>query len=348
MVEREELARDTSGQVVHTPVLLDRIVELLSPPLRGDSSMASSKWGGPVYVDGTLGMAGHAAAILAANPRAHLVGIDRDEQALQIAAIQLEPFGPRVHLVHARFDELPAVLDRLGLSSIDAMLLDLGLSSLQIDRRKRGFSYSVDAPLDMRMDERQALTAAAVLNGYQERDLVRVLRDYGEEKFSGRIARAIVARRNDDPFTNSAQLVAAIEEAIPAAVRYTGGHPAKRTFQALRIEVNGELDALRAVLPSALLRLAVGGRFAVLAYHSLEDRMVKRAFAQAASDQVPPDLPFVPEGLKAEMRLLTRGAEKPSVEEVAVNPRAASARLRCVERIRPPRTSNSRHQERSR
>lgn len=347
MVQREELARDSSGQVVHTPVMLGRIVELLSPALRRESP-ASVTWGGPVYVDGTLGMAGHASAILAANPSAHLVGIDRDVQALQIAADQLEPFGQRVHLVQARFDELPAVLDRLGLPSIDAMLLDLGLSSLQIDRRERGFSYSVDAPLDMRMDERQPLTAAAVLNSYPERDLVRVLRDYGEERFSQRIARAIVASRDAEPFSSSAQLVEAIEKAIPVAARYSGGHPAKRTFQALRIEVNGELEALRAVLPAGLHGLGVGGRFAVLAYHSLEDRMVKRAFAQAASDQVPPDLPMVPEELKAEMKLLTRGAEKPSDQEVADNPRAASARLRCVERIRPPRIRWSQRQEKPR
>ena len=319
------LATGQRGEVVHTPVLRDRIVELLS----GALSVA-----GAVHVDVTLGMAGHASAVLAANPSARLVGIDRDADALAIAAGVLAPFGERVTLVQARFDELDDVLEDLGIHQVHAVLADLGLSSLQIDRRERGFAYATDAPLDMRMDARASRSAADVLNSASKSELVQILRRYGEEPHAERIARAVVAERETEPFTHSARLVEVISGALPAAVRYSGGHPAKRTFQALRIEVNGELDALAGLLPAALERLALGGRFAVLAYHSLEDRMVKQSFAAAASDAAPACMPVVPEPLLARFALLTRGAEKADPTEVAANPRAASARLRAVQRIR--------------
>ncbi|MFP5417486.1 MAG: 16S rRNA (cytosine(1402)-N(4))-methyltransferase RsmH [Actinomycetes bacterium] len=308
----------------HVPVMVERIVELLAPALEG----------GGTFVDCTLGLAGHARAILSACPRASLVGIDRDADALDIAGERLAEFGDRVALYEAVYDELPEVLAENRTPRVQAVLADLGLSSLQIDRRERGFAYAVDAPLDMRMTQASGPTAADVLNTYDTRELARILRTYGEERFVDRIARRIVAEREREPFATSARLVQVLSEAIPAASRATGGHPAKRTFQALRIEVNRELEALGGLVPAALAALALGGRFAVLAYHSLEDRLVKQAFAHASTDTAPRGMPVVPPEHRAQFVLLTRGAERPSPSEEADNPRAASARLRVIERIR--------------
>ncbi len=313
-----------SGDALHVPVLRDRILELLAPCLAKPGS---------VYVDGTLGLAGHAEAVLDAFPGARLIGIDRDPMALDLAAQRLARFGDRVELFEAVYDELPEVLDEAGTPRVQAVLLDLGLSSLQIDRRERGFAYSVDAPLDMRMDGKQELTAATVINTYPRESLVRILRAYGEERFADRIVGRILAERERAPFERSGRLVQVVSDAIPMAVRKTGGHPAKRTFQALRIEVNGELAALEGVLPAALDAIAVHGRLAVLAYHSLEDRMVKQLFRDATTDAAPPHLPVVPDHLRARFALVTRGAEKPSDAETQTNPRATSARLRCIERM---------------
>ena len=309
---------------VHDPVMRDRIVELLSPALQRPGS---------VYVDGTLGLAGHAIAVLEACPEARLIGIDRDPDAHAVARERLGALADRATLVHAVYDELPEVLEDLGLATVDAVLLDLGLSSLQIDRTERGFAYRVDAPLDMRMNPTEGPTAADVLNTYPAGELARILKWYGEERFADRIARAVVAERQREPFTRSGRLVETISGAIPAAARHTGGHPAKRTFQALRIEVNRELEALEGLLPAALDALAPGGRLAVLSYHSLEDRLVKQSFAAASTDTAPRGLPVVPVEHRAAFRLLTRGAERPSPEEEADNPRAASARLRATERL---------------
>lgn len=306
----------------HVPVMVARVVGLLAPALVA----------GGTYVDCTLGLAGHAQAILKACPDARVVGIDRDADALAIARERLAPFGDRVALYEAVYDELPEVLAEDGTPRVQAILADLGLSSLQIDRRERGFAYSVDAPLDMRMTQHEGPTAADVVNTYDARALARVLRTFGEERFADRVARRIVAEREAEPFTTSGRLVAVIGEAIPAAARASGGHPAKRTFQALRIEVNRELEALEGLLPAALDALAPAGRLAVLAYHSLEDRLVKRAFAAASTDRAPRGLPVVPPELRARFQLVTRGAERPSAEEEAANPRAASARLRVIER----------------
>lgn len=321
---------DLAGQAAaaHVPVMRDRILELLTPALTGRGHST-------VHVDGTTGMGGHAESVLARFADVHLVGIDRDPQALELAGARLQQFASRVDLVQAVYSELPEVLARLEISSIDSMLLDLGLSSLQIDRRERGFSYSVDAPLDMRMGPDTDLTAAEVVNTYTAGELARVLRSYGEEKFADRIATRIVAAREVQPFETSGRLVEVIANAIPMAVRTKqSGHPAKKSFQALRIEVNAELTALEAVLPAALRALAVGGRLAVLAYHSLEDRRVKDLFREATTDNAPPHLPVVPEHLLAQFRPVTRGAEKPGADEIAQNPRAASARLRVIERVR--------------
>jgi 16S rRNA (cytosine1402-N4)-methyltransferase len=318
----------SSAAEQHTPVMLAEIVSLLSPAL--DAEAAGDA---PILVDCTLGMGGHAEALLSACPRAQLVGLDRDADALALAGERLRPFGDRVTLVQAVYDELPQVLERLGHGSVQGVLLDLGLSSLQIDRPERGFAYAVDAPLDMRMDPRQELTAAGILNTYSARELSRILRRYGEERFADRIARRIVAARDEEPFTTSARLVALLYDAIPMAARKTGGHPAKRTFQALRIEVNNELEVLESVLPSAIAALAVGGRIAVLAYHSLEDRLVKQILAIKSTDRAPRNLPVVPPGYGAELKLLTRGAQRPTSDEAEHNRRAASARLRAAMRI---------------
>ncbi len=308
----------------HVPVMRARIVELLAPALQAP---------GAVYLDCTLGLAGHAAAVLDACPAARLVGIDRDPAALAVAGQNLARFGDRVHLYQAVYHELEEVLAEDETPAVDAICMDLGLSSLQIDSTDRGFAYATDAPLDMRMDAGQPLTAAALLATAGVAELTRMLRDFGDEKFAERIARRVVAEREQRPIETSAQLVEIITAAIPAAARHArSGHPAKRTFQALRIAVNGELDSLRAALPAALDALSPGGRLAVLAYHSGEDRLVKRAFADATADRVPPGLPAVPEALRARFALLTRGAERPDPAETEANPRATAARLRAVAR----------------
>jgi 16S rRNA (cytosine1402-N4)-methyltransferase len=324
----------------HVPVMLHDVVALLSPalaPAEGDNP--------PVLVDGTLGLAGHAEALLRTCPEAKLIGLDRDPQALEFARSRLRPYEERVTLVEAVYDELPAVLERLGQPRVQAVLLDLGLSSLQIDDPSRGFAYAVDAPLDMRMSPGSSRTAADVLNTYSAADLARILRTFGEERFADRIARRVVEARAEQPFTTSARLVELLYAAIPAAARRTGGHPAKRTFQALRIEVNNELAALQAVLPAAVAALAVGGRLAVLAYHSLEDRLVKQVLAAGAEERAPRDLPVVPPDLQPELRLLTRGALRPQPDEIERNPRAASARLRAAERIRERTSPTPRRSE---
>ncbi len=309
----------------HVPVMRDRVVELLAPALGHEGS---------VVVDGTLGMGGHAEALLGACPRARLVGIDRDTQALELAGRRLAPFGDRVTLVHAVYDQVDEVLAAQGLRTVAAVLLDLGVSSLQLDVEDRGFAYRVDAPLDMRMDQSRGKSAADVLNTYPVEDLARVLREYGEERFARRIAAAVVREREHAPLVTSSRLVEIVRASVPAATRQRGGNPAKRTFQALRIEVNDELGALRRALPAVVDALAVGGRVAVLAYHSLEDRMVKQELAAGARSSTPVDLPVELADHAPYLRLLTRGAEEPGPDEVARNPRAASARLRAAERVR--------------
>jgi 16S rRNA (cytosine1402-N4)-methyltransferase len=321
-----------TGAPRHVPVLLDRIVELLAPALAEP---------GAVVVDCTLGLGGHSEAILERIPTCRLVGIDRDQHALALAGERLAAYGDRFTGVHAVYDELPDVMADLGLDAVDAVLFDLGVSSMQLDVRDRGFAYAEDAPLDMRMDDSTGPTAADVLNTYDARELTRVLREYGEEKFASRIAAAIVRRRETTPWTTSGPLVELLYEVIPAPARRTGGHPAKRTFQALRMEVNDELAVLRRAIPAAVQAIGVGGRVVVESYHSLEDRLVKQAFTAATRLDVPPDLPFVPAGMEPTHRLVTRGAEQADEAEIALNPRAASVRLRAIERVRPSSSSPS-------
>ncbi|MGZ4454495.1 MAG: 16S rRNA (cytosine(1402)-N(4))-methyltransferase RsmH [Nocardioides sp.] len=317
----------------HVPVLLDRVVALLAPALGHD---------GATMIDATLGLGGHSEAVLTRLPGSRVIGVDRDPAALAMATERLAPFGDRFVGVHAVYDEIPDVLDRLGLASVDAVLFDLGVSSMQLDLRERGFAYAEDAPLDMRMDGTTGATAADVLNTYSVGDLARVLREYGEEKFAAKIARAVVREREVEPWTRSGRLVELLYAEIPAPARRTGGHPAKRTFQALRMEVNDELAVLRRAMPAAIDAIAVGGRVVVESYHSLEDRLVKQAFTAATRSEVPLDLPFVPEGSEPALRLVTRGSEKADAAEIAENPRAASVRLRAVERVRPTSPHDSR------
>jgi 16S rRNA (cytosine1402-N4)-methyltransferase len=309
----------------HLPVMRDRVLELLAPALDPPGS---------VLVDATVGRAGHASALLAAHPALTLIGIDTDVTAIEESRQILTDFADRVTLVHAVYDELPQILAGLGHRLIRGVLFDLGVSSPQLDDPERGFAYAHDAPLDMRMNQTGPLTAADVLNTYPAERLAQVLREYGEERFARRIADAVVRERTRAPLTSTARLAEIVRDSIPAPARRTGGNPAKRTFQALRIEVNGELEALGRALPAALDAVAVGGRVVALAYHSLEDRAVKRALAARSSDTTPPGLPVSLAEARPRFRLLTRGAERPAAAELAVNPRAASARLRAAERIR--------------
>ncbi len=308
----------------HVPVMPDRVLALLAPAIQVP---------GAVLVDATLGLGGHAEAALERFPELRLIGIDRDTSALELTRARLAPFGSRATLVHAVYDELHEVLGSLGFTTVQGILFDLGVSSMQLDETQRGFAYSVDAPLDMRMDQRSGLTAADLLNTSETGALVRVLRDYGEEKFATRIASRIVRERKVAPFTTSGRLVELIRDSIPAATRRTGGNPAKRTFQALRIEVNAELAVLERAIPAALDSIAVGGRIVVMAYQSLEDRIVKRALAEGARVRAPHGLPVVPDSMKPWLRLITRGAEQPTAGELAENPRSASVRVRAAERL---------------
>jgi 16S rRNA (cytosine1402-N4)-methyltransferase len=309
----------------HTPVMVETVVALLSPALTPP---------GAIMVDATLGRAGHALALLEAHPGLIFIGLDTDEEAIAESGRLLAGHSGRVTLVHAVYDQLAAVLAARGISRVQGVLFDLGVSSPQLDQPERGFAYSYDAPLDMRMDRSRDLTAAKVLNTYSAERLARVLRDYGEERFARRIADAVVTERTRGPLTSTGQLTEIVRKSVPAPAQRAGGHPAKRTFQALRIEVNDELAALEQALPMALDALAAGGRIVVLAYHSLEDRMVKRALAARSVDTTPRGLPVPLAGAGPTFRLLTRGARKPTSQEVAANPRAASARLRAAERIR--------------
>jgi len=309
----------------HVPVMLDRVVALLADAPDG------------VLVDGTVGAGGHARALAEARVEryghVHLIGLDRDPMALELATAALDGLGDvgTVELIRTRFDALPDILDDRGIDTVAGILLDLGISSLHVDRAERGFSYRQDAPLDMRMDPDLPVSAADVVNSWSRGDLARILREYGEERFADRVARGIVAAR---PLRSTGELAEVVRDAIPAAARRRGGHPATRTFQALRIAVNDELAALEAVLPAVVERLAPGGVAVVLSYHSLEDRRVKRAFAEAATGCIcPPGLPVCGCGRTPLVEALVRRPERPDEHEIAANPRAASARLRAVRRL---------------
>jgi 16S rRNA (cytosine1402-N4)-methyltransferase len=305
----------------HDPVLADATVDLLAPALEE----------GGVFVDATLGRGGHAGAVLRRVPRATLVGIDRDPEALEESGRALAPLGPRITLVHGRFAELAAILERLGAAPVRGVLFDLGVSSPQLDDPERGFSFRNDGPLDMRMDPTQAASAEDIVNRYSENDLARAIERFGEERFARRIAKAIVRQR---PITRTSELAEVVVNAIPAATRRTGGHPARRTFQALRLEVNREIEELAAALPQAIEVLEPGGRVVAISYHSLEDRVVKRRFIEESRNcTCPPDFPVCVCGAEARIRILVKRPVRPPVQERASNPRSSGAKLRAAERL---------------
>ncbi len=330
-VKRLPVAADASD-FGHVPVLLERCVALLAPALTQQHSDGS----GAVLVDATLGAGGHAERFLTEFPGLRLIGLDRDPSALDIARTRLARFADRITLVHTRYDGLSAALAESGYAAteaVDGVLFDLGVSSMQLDRAERGFAYAQDAPLDMRMDPESPLTAADILNDYDEAELAGILHRYGEERFARRIASHIVRRRAQAPFTSTAELVELLYQAIPAPARRTGGHPAKRTFQALRIAVNDELNSLSAAVPAALDALTVFGRIVVMAYQSLEDRIVKRVFADAVASRTPLGLPVELPGHEPRFKLLTHGAERADAAEIERNPRSAPVRLRALQRV---------------
>jgi len=308
----------------HIPVLRRRCLDLLAPSLQAEGS---------ILIDATLGLGGHTESALEEFPNVRVIGLDRDPEALAMASKRLEKFAPRVDFVLAVYDQIGEVLAERGIDSVQGILFDLGVSSMQLDKVERGFSYSQAAPLDMRMNGTTGQTAAEVVNTYSHGDLARILRVYGEERFASRVAAAIIREREKEPFSSSDRLVDVVRDAIPAATRRTGGNPAKRTFQALRIEVNDELAVLERAIPVALEHLAVGGRIVVLSYQSLEDKIVKSALRLGSESTTPVDLPFVPEADRPWLQLLTRGSEPASEQEIAENSRATSVRLRAAERV---------------
>ena len=328
------LADDPHG---HVPVMRDRMAELLAPSVEAFGANA-------VLIDGTLGAGGHTEHFLNVFPNARVIGVDRDPNALRQASERLAPFGDRFTAVQCRFDHVDeAVADNAGdifdtarEHGIAGALFDLGVSSMQLDQQERGFSYRGDAPLDMRMDQTQGITAAEVLNTYSHGDLARILKTYGDERFAGKIASAVIAEREREPFDRAARLVELLYATIPAATRRTGGHPAKRTFQALRIEVNRELEAVENVVPVITGLLGVGGRAVFMSYQSLEDKIVKAAFNELTASKTPAGLPMDLPGTEPEFRTVTRGAEKAPADEIERNPRAAPVRVRCIEKLTPP------------
>lgn len=310
---------------LHTPVLLDRTLELLAPILEGDQ---------PLLIDCTLGLGGHTEAFLRRFPNLRVLGIDRDEQALAKSKLRLAEFGDRVFYFHGTYDQIDKALEASGNFEAQAILMDLGVSSMQIDSPERGFAYSFDAPLDMRMDDSSGETAADLLADCTEAELKQIFKDYGEERYAGQIAKEIVVRRSKEELVSSKQLAKLVGDLVPFIPGKTTGHPAKRVFQALRIAVNHELEILERAIPEAVAALALHGRLLVLSYHSLEDRIVKQALAGYSSSSAPLDLPFeLPEHAPV-MKLLVKGAETASEQEISKNPRSASVKLRAAEKIR--------------
>ena len=309
----------------HISVMRDTCIDLLTPAINKSET--------PVVVDATLGLGGHSEALLESNPNLVLIGIDRDLDAIVKAKNRLVKYENRAMLSHAIFDEITDVVNSFGFKQVDGILFDLGVSSMQLDQSDRGFSYSQDAPLDMRMDRSTGIPASVIVNTYAPGELVRILRTYGEEKFATRIVENIVKERAKAPLNSTAQLATLVKESIPAATRRTGGNPAKRTFQALRIETNDELGAVSRAIPQALELLKVGGRLVVMSFQSLEDRIVKEIFTEATTSGTPRDLPVDLPEFAAKFALVVRGSVLPSEAEIAANSRAQSVRLRAIERL---------------
>ena len=310
---------------LHEPVMLERTLELLAPALASENA---------VLVDCTLGLGGHSEAFLKAFENLTVIGIDRDLVALDLAGKRLEGFGSRVNYFHGTYEQIPEALAQFGFSEASAILMDLGVSSMQIDSPDRGFAYSFDAPLDMRMDASSGHTAAELLATESEQELARIFKEYGEERCAKKIASEIIEIRGKSPITSSKQLASIISDVVPFIPGKSSGHPAKRVFQALRIAVNQELEILESAIPAAINSLEVGGRLLVLAYHSLEDRIVKQAIVKASTSSAPIELPFeLPEHAPV-LKLVIKGAEQATLQEIAANPRSASVRLRVAEKIR--------------
>ena len=307
---------DRDPAQLHVPVLLNECLDMLAPAIEAP---------GAVLIDATLGMGGHTEAALTRFPQLTVFGIDRDPSAIALASKRLEAFGPRFRAFHTTYDKMDEVAAHAPSGMVDGILMDLGVSSLQLDQEDRGFSYSHDAPLDMRMNPQTGISAAQLLASASKEEITRILRVYGEEKFASKIAGRIVATRESEPLTRTSQLAQIVRDCIPAPARRTGGNPAKRTFQAL----------LEAALPAALAHLRVGGRIVIESYQSLEDRLVKDIFRRGATDQAPAGVPMIPEELQARLRLLTRGAQLADDTEKSHNPRSASVRLRGAQMIRP-------------
>lgn len=309
----------------HVPVALDRCIDLLTPAFANKDNA--------VVIDATLGLGGHAKEMLTRFSKLHLIGIDRDLSALAISTENLAQFKDRINLIHATYDQINSILSDLQISAVDGILFDLGVSSMQLDQADRGFSYSQEAPLDMRMDKSSKLTAADVLNTYSHGELAKILQKYGEEKFASKIAENIIKARVAGTLNNTKDLAEIVKESIPAPARRTGGNPAKRTFQALRIEVNQELAVLERAIPAALNALKVGGRLVVMSYQSLEDRIVKSYFAAATQGTTPLGLPVDLPNSAAKFKLLLNGSEAAEQSEQDLNPRSQSMRLRAIERV---------------
>jgi len=312
-------------QIEHSSVLLERCVTLLTPSIEKSQS--------PIVVDATLGLGGHSFALLEKFPQLRIVGLDRDLKAIDKATQRLSKYSDRVTVIHAVYDEMPKVLDSLGISNVDGILFDLGVSSMQLDNSERGFSYSQSAPLDMRMDQSRGVSAKEVIDSYSRNDLIRIIREYGEERFATRIVDNLIAAREKGGINSTTELADLVKNSIPAPARRVGGNPAKRTFQALRIEVNQELEILQRAIPRAMDCLSVGGRMVVMSFQSLEDKIVKKFFTAATESKTPVGLPVEIEALAAKFKLVFSGSEKASEQEIEENSRAQSVRLRAIERV---------------
>ena len=310
---------------IHIPVALERCIALLSPAIESCAN--------PVIVDATLGMGGHTRALLLKYPTLKVIGLDRDLSAIEIATSNLQDVIDRVVIVHAVYDEMQTVLDNLGVKEVDGILFDLGVSSMQLDQADRGFAYSQEAPLDMRMDQSSGPSALDILNTYTYGELVRVIRNYGEEKFATKIADNVIKAREAGTLKTTKDLVEIVKNSIPAPARRTGGNPAKRTFQALRIEVNQELAVLERAIPQAISAIRIGGRVVVMSYQSLEDKIVKKAFSQVVASHSPLGLPFDLPNSAASYKLVINGSESATDSEIEINARAQSMRLRALERV---------------
>jgi 16S rRNA (cytosine1402-N4)-methyltransferase len=310
---------------LHIPVALDRCIALLSPAIESSTN--------PVVVDATLGMGGHSRALLLKYPQLKIIALDRDLSAIKVATTNLSDVSERVVIVHAVYDELASVLAKLGITEVDGILFDLGVSSMQLDQADRGFAYSQDAPLDMRMDQSCGPTALDILSTYTYGELVRVIRNYGEEKFATKIADNVIKAREAGTLRTTKDLAEIVKSSIPAPARRTGGNPAKRTFQALRIEVNQELAVLERALPQAINAIRIGGRLVVMSYQSLEDKIVKKALSEVVASNSPLGLPFDLPNSAASYKLVINGSEGATVAEIEINARAQSMRLRALERV---------------